>query len=205
MTVDSNRTSLSGEINRLLEENVEVFILGIEDFRTAISAIFSQDPEVAQYALQLTDECSARVDQLRRQTVGVLAQWAPKGDALHQVLSIDRIAAESVAISEHCRRIAEHALALHGAADQYFAIVHQRAAEVFLSLVQQIYVGLRGCLALTSLRDRALAERIIAEDAHVHHLQQMLTERIEQVSFAMPQHAGELRHLVDIVQACRQI
>jgi hypothetical protein len=205
MSDDNGGTPFSVDLHRLLEENAEVFILGIEVFRTAVSAVFSQDPVVAQYAMQLTDECVARIDQLRRQTVGMLAQWTPKGAALQQVLSIDRTAAESMTISQCSKGIAEHALALRGAADQNFALVHQRAAEVFLSLVQQIYFGLRGCLALTSTRDRALAERVIAEDTRVHQLQQMLAERIEQVSFAVPQHAGELRHLGEIVQACRQI
>lgn len=205
MSDESDRVPFATALNHLLEESAEVFILGIEVFRTAISGVFSQDPEVAQCAMELTDECTARAEQLRRQTVGMLAQWVPQGAALNRVLSIDRIAEESVAISRQSQHIADHSLALRGTADQCFLLVHQRASEVFLSLVQQVYIGLRGCLALTSLSDRALAERVIAEDAQVHHLEQMLTRRIEQVSSAMPQHAGELGHLVNIVQACRQI
>jgi hypothetical protein len=202
---DSNRGPLTAEMDRLLEEDSEVFILSIEAFKTAISAVFSPDPEIAYHAMQLTEECVARGDQLRRDTVAVLAQWTPKGDDLRRVVDIDRTAAESIVISQHGKHIGEHALALHGAADQYFALVHQQASEVFLSLVQQVYFGLRGCLVLTSARDHALASRVIAEDTRIHHWQQMLTERIEQVSFNLPQHATELRHLVEIVQACRQI
>jgi hypothetical protein len=205
MSDDHDHMPFATDLHRLLEENAEIFILGIEVFRTAVSALFSQDPLVAQFAIQMTDNCAARINQLRRETVGVLAQWTPKGAALQQILRIERTAAESMTISQCSRDIADHALALQGAADQHFALVHQRAAEVFLSLVQQIYFGLRGCLALTSTRDRALAERVIAEDGRVHQLQQMLSERIQQIAFAVPQHATELRHLGDIVEACRQI
>jgi phosphate uptake regulator len=192
-------------LDRLLEEDSEVFILGIEVFKTAISAVFSPDPEIAEYALQLNDECAARGDQLRRATVAALARWTPKGDALRRIVDIGRTGAESMVIGQHGKHIAEHALALHGMADQYFTLVHEQASAVFLSLVQQVYYGLRGCLVLTSARDRALAARVIAEDARIHQWQQMLTERIEQVSYDMPQHAAAFRHLIEIVQACRQI
>jgi hypothetical protein len=205
MPEESNRDPFGVEMDRLLEEDSEVFILSIEVFKTAISAVYSPEPEIAAYAVQLTDECAARGDQLRRDTVGALARWTPKGDALRRIVDIGRTAAESVVISQHGNHIAEHALALQGLADQYFALVHQQASEVFLSLVQQVYYGLRGCLVLTSAHDRALASRVIAEDARIHQWQQMLTERIEQVSYAMPQHAMAFRHLVEIVQACRQI
>jgi phosphate uptake regulator len=205
MDVGSDQASFDAELSRLLEEGSEVFILSIEVFKTAISSIYSQDVEVAEYAMLLTDECNARGDQLRRQTVGLLAQFAPKGDALHRVVNIERTAAESLVICQHGRHIAEHAQALGGGADQYFALAHEQAPDVFLTLVQQVYIGLRGCLVLTSTRDQSLASRVIAEDAQIHHLQRMLTERIEQVSYEVPQHAVAFRHLVEIVQACRQI
>jgi phosphate uptake regulator len=205
MEMDSDQASFDAEMNRVLEEGSEVFILSIEVFKTAISSIFSPEQDVAEYAVQLADECNARGDQLRHQTVGLLAQWAPKGDALHRVVIVERTAAESLVICQHGRHIAERALALAGTADQYFALAHQQAPDVFLTLVQQVYIGLRGCLVLTSTRDQSLASRVIAEDAQIHHLQRMLTERLEQASFEVPQHAGQLRHLVEIVLACRQI
>ncbi|HEV2237472.1 MAG TPA: hypothetical protein VGR57_12490 [Ktedonobacterales bacterium] len=205
MVEPNNREPFAVELDRLIVEDSEVFIIAIEVFKTAISAVFSPDPEIAQYAMQLNDECAARGDQLRRDTVGALARWSPSGDALRRVVDIGRTAAESMVICQHGKHVAEHALALQGMADQYFAFVHPQASAVFLSLVQQVYYGLRGCLVLTSARDRALAARVIAEDARIHQWQQMLTERIEQVSFDLPQHASAFRHLVEIVQACRQI
>ncbi len=205
MEPDSNQAPYAAELRHLLEENAEVFILSIDAFKSAISALYSPDPEVAQYAMQVADDCVAKAGQLRRQTIGVLAQWTPTGEALRHVLSIERTAAESVAISQDSKQIAQHVLALRGAADQYFAVVHERASEVFLSLVQQVYFGLRGCLALTSMRDRALATRVVEEDVNVRHFQQMLIERIEQVSLAVPQHASGLSHLAAIVHACGQI
>jgi phosphate uptake regulator len=205
MAEGSNRDPFASEIGRLREEDSEVFILSIEVFKTAISAVYSPDAEIAQYALQLHDTCVARGEQLRRDTIAVLAQWTPKGDALRQVVDIGRTAAESLVICQHGKHIAVRALALNGMADHFFALVHQQASEVFLSLVQQVYFGLRGCLVLTSARDQSLASRVIAEDTHIHRWQQMLSERIEQMSYTLPQHATELRHLVEIVQACRQI
>ncbi len=193
------------EAARLAEEVTELCILAIEVFKNAVAALFESEPDIAHSAMQTAEECTASARHIHHNAVGMLVRWTPIGDNLRRIVDLQRAASEGARISDYGKRLAEHARALGGTAEHELAAVHKQAPDLLVQLIRQVYVALRGCLVLTSTHDRVLAARLIAEDAQLKHLHQMLTATIERAIASQPQRAASLGHITQILWECRQI
>jgi hypothetical protein len=199
------RDEFTADVAHLAEEVAELCIRGIEVFKTAAAALFDVDPLVAEAALELARASFHAAGAAHQKAIGVLARWAPTGDDLRRVVDLQRAGSHCARIAEHGGRAAEHARLLQAPAELTLRLVDPRAPDLTLRLVRQVYVALRGCLLLTATRERAIARRLVAEDAELERLHHELQHLLEAAIAGYPQFATTLQRLQLIAAEYRSI
>lgn len=206
MPQDAGQASTcADDVAILAEEVAESCILAIEVFKHAAALLFGPDRDVANHAIQTADTCASISRGIHSSAVNLLARWAPTGDDLRRIVDLQRAAAACARIAEHGQRVAQHALALPNSAEQELALIGGNAPDVLARLVRQVYVALRGCLLLVTTRERALARRLISEDAELDRLHQILKLAIDHAVSLRPQSSPTLHRVLFVLAELRQM
>jgi phosphate uptake regulator len=195
------------ELASLAEEVTELGILAVDAFKNAAATLFAPDPAVAYAAVQLATQSAATYQAIHRKTISMLARWAPAGDDLRRVVDLQRTALEWARIAEHGQRTAGHGagFADTGTAEEILHWADAQAADTLVGLVRQVYVLLRGCLLLSATRDRALARRLVVEDAELERLYRQLKDVLERAIGTQPQRALPFHRLLFVLAELEQI
>lgn len=198
-------TTCADELALLSEEVAELCILAIEVFQHAAAVLFSPDPDVANHAIQTSEHCAESARNIHVAAVNLLARWAPTGDDLRRIVDLQRAASACARIAAHGQHAAQHALALPTSAEHELALAGAEAPDLFVRLVRQVYVALRGCLLLITTRERPLARRLIAEDAELERMHQVLTTMLDHAVGAQPQRSPSFHRILFVLSELRQM
>lgn len=197
--------TLADETAALAEEVTELGILAVDVFKTAAAMLFAPDPDVAHAAVRLAAQSAICYQDVHQRAVALLARWSPFGEELRRVVDLQRTATECARIAEHGERIAERALALPAGAEEALTLIDARAASMLVGLIRQVWVLLRGCLLLIATRDRAVARRLVVEDAELERLYQQLKGLIERGITTRPRQAPPLHSLLNVLAELEEI
>lgn len=189
----------------LAEEVTELAILVQEIFKNAAAALFGPEGDAAHTAIQTANQGTRVHQAIHHKIISMLARWAPTGDDLSHLVTLQRTASECAHILDHGRRIAEHALALGGITEQQLSLASDRAAAAMVSLVRQVYVLLRGCIILITTGDRTLAQRLVTEAEALDRLAAPLTSDLDHAIAAHPQRALPFHRLLFMLGELRAI
>lgn len=154
----------------LADETTEIGIVAEDAFKNACAALYGEEPDAAWIAIENERLASQQFRQVHQKALAVLARQAPPGDTRRRILELQQYAAEFARIAEDAKAVAEQALALGGAGETLLLRAGGDAPMLFVQIVRQAYIQVRGCVIATTTRDTALARRLIAEDAELDRL-----------------------------------
>jgi phosphate uptake regulator len=208
-TGDASDSDSAGEyaeaMDGIAREVTELGMLAMDAFKYAAAALFDPDSEVIQSALAASTASADLTVAVHQNAVGALARFAPAGAALRALVALQRAAAEYARMAGHARQVAECAGALAGSAEVELAHLAPAAPRLLAGLVHQGYIALRGCLILPATGDRALARRIMAEDAEMERLYVALRNLLNRGIAGQPGRAAALQNLARAANGLRQI
>jgi phosphate uptake regulator len=187
---------LEDELGSLAEETTELGLFAEDTFKNATAALYEQ-PTAAAHIVLDTERVSVRVYlSLNQKALAIVGWYRPLGDDLRRVVELQQIAAELARIAEDSRHIAEHALALDGTSEMELSRAHPKAADLLLRMVRQTFVEVRGCIILTTTRDKTLARRLLREDSALDVLFAAFRRVLDEAVRANPRGAAPLQRLL---------
>lgn len=195
----------AAEVEQLSQQVTELGVLAMETFKCAAAALFGPEPEAAHSAIAAAAANASVATDIHQKAVTLLARWTPTGPALQAIVNLQRTASECARMADHARRIAQAALPLSGNAEQELKRLAPDGPHLLAGLVRQGYIILRGCLILLAKQDRALARRVLAEDAELDRHYRVLASLLERAIASQPQRATPLHHLAFAAAEMRKI
>lgn len=201
----THQGTYADEVTLLGEQVAELGILAMEAFKNAAATLFEPEPLVANSSVQAALACSVAIRPIYRSAITLLARWAPRDTDLAHLMSLQRTAAAYAQIADHSRRAAEQVLSANHAFEHELELIHQQAPDLLVGLVRQVYVALRGSLVVTTTRNRAIARRLIIDDAEIDRLHRALQAMLEHAVDRQPHRAATLHQLHSVLVQMRQI
>ncbi len=184
------------ELGNLAEETTELGILAEEIFKNAAAAVHERDHHAAWSALESQRVCAQTYLGIHQKSLVLLARNGLTGDDMRRVVELQQIAAEFARIGDNGRLIAEQALALGGAAEPELLRAGGDVPALFMQIVRQAYIEVRGSVIASTTRDTALARRLAAEDSELDRLFLSFKSAINQAIAANPRSAFSLHRLL---------
>ena len=162
--------AIKDAIKHLAEETTELGILAEDAFKNAAAALYGPEADAAYIAIENHHICMQSWQSIHQVSLDLLSRSAGQPDCMRQVIELQRIAPEFLRVAEDARAIAEHALALGGRGEMYLRRADPDAAGLFLEVVRQAYIQVRGCVIAATTHDTAIARRLIVEDGELDRL-----------------------------------
>ena len=162
--------SIEDEIAGLTEETTELAILAEDAFKNAAAALYSQEQDAAFIAMDHERACAQMARAIHSRALALLAWHLPAGDDMRRVLELQQIAGEFARVADNARVIAEQALQLAGMGEMLLLSAAGDAPLLLVQLVRQAYIEVRGSVIATTIRDTAIARRLISEDGELDRL-----------------------------------
>lgn len=160
--------AVADDLDALAEETTELGLLAEDIFKNAsASLLIGYEPDAARSAIEHAHICTQMYRALHRRSLELLGQHLASGENIRPIAEVQQIAAEFARIADAGRQLAEHALALGGAADAHLLLAGGDAPLILVQLVRQAYIEIRGCVIAATTRDTVLAKRLIAEDGEL--------------------------------------
>ncbi len=193
------------ELQRLADAAAELGVSVGEMFRNAAAALFEPGREAGQSALRDDHIIRQLVTTFRQESLIALRRYNPVGDQLRRVVELQQFVGEFGSIGERAASIAQHALALGGAAERALGRVSPDAPAYMQQIIYQAYVEMRGCLIVSAARDTEKARRVILENAELHRYYHALKRQLDAAIQADPREALPLHRLLLVATRLAEI
>lgn len=205
MAVQAGREDQFEEEARVLsDDTTELGIIVSDIFKDAAAALFDRNADIAQHALQAEQWSKQMANHLRHESLSLLRRYVPNGDTLRRVVEMQQFASEYVHMAEHAHSIAEHALALGGAAER--TLTHIEHADPLLrTLIYRAFVEVRGSVIVCASRDAATARRVVEADADLTGAYLTFKALLDAAIQRDPQHALPLHRLLFVAARLQEI
>lgn len=161
---------IEDELGGLGDETTEIGIIAEDAFKNASAALYGEEPDAAWIAIENERVAAQRFQALHQKALALLGRHIPSGETMRRVIELQQVAAEFARIAEDAKSIAEQALALGGTGEAQLLRAGGDAPILFVQIVRQAYVQVRGCVIATTTRDTALARRLLHEDDELDRL-----------------------------------
>lgn len=185
----------SDALGTLYEAATELGVVAEDIFKSATAALYEPYAVRIRPIAEAERQCVQMQYDNHQRALGLLAQWGPEGDHLRTVIALQQISLGFVRIAHDGRQIAELAVALKGNAGMLLAQASDDGS-LLLHLIRQTYVEVRGGILAVTLRDPAIARRVVAEDATLDSLFLDFKSRLDQAIIMHPRAAGSLQRLL---------
>lgn len=208
---DSTRrwTTINEQIERLAEDTTELGILAEDAFKNAAAALYGAEADAAHIAASIAAEnyqmCAQSRQVIHQQALNLLTHVDIQPEMMRRVVEIQRIASEFMRIAEAARALAGQALALGGRGDMYLRRAGDTVPHLFLQVVRQAYIEVRGCVIATTTHDTAIARRLISEDGELDRLFLVLKRTLENAIAADPSLAPAWHRILLIAVRLEEI
>jgi phosphate transport system protein len=188
--------ALENEIASLADEITELGLLAEDAFKNAAAALYGQDQTAGSIALESEQACTQGFQMIHQKALMLLTQHRPTGDELRRIVELQQTASDFSRVATDARHIAEQAVALAGMAELFLHRAGDHMPALFLQIVRQAYVEIRGCVIATTTRDTALARRLISEDGELDRLFLEFKAAVAGAILAEPRLGASLNRLV---------
>lgn len=179
----------------LYEAATELGVVAEDIFKNATAALYEPYVESMRRIAEAERQCVQMQYDIHQRALGLLAEWGAEGDHLRAIIALQQISLGFVRIAHDGRQIAELAQALMG--DAGALMVHAGDdGSLLLHLIRQTYVEVRGGILAVTLRDPAIARRVVAEDAALDGLFLIFKSMLDQAILANPRAAAPLQRLL---------
>lgn len=158
------------ELRGLADETTEIGIVAEDAFKNASAALYGEEPDAAWIAIENERVAAQQFRAVHQKALALLGRHMPTGDTMRRVIELQQFAGEFARIAEDAKSIAEQALALSGTGEAQLLRAGGDAAILFVQIVRQAYIQVRGCVIATTTGDTALARRLISEDVELDRL-----------------------------------
>lgn len=158
------------ELRDLADETTEIGIIAEDAFKNASAALYGQEPDAAWIAVENERVAAQQFRLVHQKALAILGRYVQASSAMRRVLELQQFASEFVRIAADAKAIAEHALALGGTGEALLLRAGGDASMLFVQIVRQAYIEVRGSVIATTTRDTTLARRLIAEDGDLDRL-----------------------------------
>jgi phosphate uptake regulator len=202
---EDRRNTLLTHIALVTEQVTELCMLTVEAFKNCAACLFGPEHAVALAAIQLADQCIRMAPSIHRETVTVLALWAPQEDTLRGIIRLERTSTECASIATHVRQIAGTAMSLSVPAERILHQLDAQAAATLAAIVHHVYVSLRGCLLVVATNDQNIARHIVAERKEVDGLVHVLQETARRTAVVVSRRIVDLDTVLSVVTELSQI
>jgi len=184
------------ELGRLGDDTAELSLLAEDTFKNAAAALYVPDSGAARGVADAAEDCTRLFYALNQRALSILALATPSSDTMRRVVELQHVAAEFARIGDHCREIAEQALALAGSAEDDLSVLGSDAPNLLIQMLRQTYIEVRACVVATTTRDTAMARRIISEDGELQRLYLLYKGMLERSIALNPRNAARLSRLL---------
>lgn len=182
-------------LGALYEAATELGVAAEGIFKTATGALYEPYIASMQGIADAERECVQMQYDIHRQALSLLAEWGVDGEHLRMIVALQQISQGFVRVAHDGRRIAELAHALLGEANVLLAYAGDDGS-LLLHLIRQTYVEVRGGVLAVTLRDAAIARRVVAEDATLDSYFRAFKRLLDQAILANPHAAAPLQRLL---------
>lgn len=196
MTETSDDTYIDNDaLGALYEAATELGVAAEGIFKTATGALYEPYIEKTQGIADAERQCMQMQYDIHRQALSLLAEWGVEGEHLRTIVALQQISQGFVRVAHDGRRIAELAQALVGEANALLAYAGDDGT-LLLDLIRQTYVEVRGGVLAVTLRDPAIARRVVAEDATLDRYFLTYKDLLDQAILANARSAAPLQRLL---------
>ncbi len=196
MTETSDDTYIYNDaLGALYEAATELGIAAEGIFKTATGALYEPSIETTQGIADAERQCVQMQYDIHRQALSLLADWGVEGEHLRAIVTLQQISQGFVQVAHDGRRIAELAQALVGEANALLACAGDDGT-LLLELIRLTYVEVRGGVLAVTLRDPAIARRVVAEDATLDSYFLAYKDLLDQAILANTRSAAPLQRLL---------
>ncbi len=182
-------------LGALYEAATELGIAAEGIFKAATGALYEPYSEAMQDIADAERQCVQMQYDIHRQALNLLAEWGVEGEHLRAIVAVQQISQGFVRLARDGRRIAELAQALVGEANALLAYAGDDGA-LLLGLIRQTYVEVRGGVLAVTLRDPAIARRVVAEDATLDSYFLTYKDLLDQAILANSRSVAPLQRLL---------
>jgi phosphate uptake regulator len=183
-------------IGTLADETAELGVFAEEIFKGAAAALFEQPEAAARVALETERACQQIYHRVHQQSLSVLAWYQPEPEEMRRVVALQHISAELARIGIAGRRIAEQALYLRGHGEAALRAIGGPAPLLLPQLIRLTYHEVRGCVVLTTTRNKALARRLSAADRDLDRTYLAYKAALDEAIQHHPRSAAPLQRLL---------
>jgi hypothetical protein len=201
----THQGTFADEVTHLGEEVAELGILAMEAFKNVAATLFEPEPLVADSAVQAALSSTLAAQSIHQSAIAILARWAPRNADLARLMRLQRTATAYAQIADHSRRAVEQTMSADRTFEHELQLTQHQAPDLLAGLVRQVYVALRGSLVVTTTQNRAIARRLIVEDAELDRLYKTLHAMLERAVDRQPHRAVTLHRLEAVLAQMRQI
>lgn len=161
---------IEDELRDLEDETTEIGIVAEDAFKNASAALYGEEPDAAWIAIENERIAAQQFRAVHQKALALLSRQVMSGDPMHRIIVLQQFASEFARIAQDAKAIAEQALALGGAGETLLLSAGGDAPILFVQIVRQAYIQVRGCVIATTTWDTALARRLIVEDGELDGL-----------------------------------
>lgn len=192
----SDDTYSNGDVLGALYEAVtELGVVSEDIFKSATTTLYEPYAGNIRNITAAERQCVQMQYDIHQRALGLLGEWGAEGDHLRTIIALQQISLGFVRIAYDGRQIAELALALRGDVSALLARVEDDGS-LMLHLIRQTYVEVRGGVLAVTLRDPAIARRVVAEDATLDNLFLVFKSMLDQAILANPRTGAALQRLM---------
>jgi phosphate transport system protein len=134
-----------------------------EQFADALNALFRRDVELAAAVRRRDDEVDDLEMQVDRQCERILALHHPVADELRMIITAVKINTDLERVGDHCKNIAKNTAYVVDAPAALQSTQLQAMSDAARGMFREVYDAYLS-------RDRARAERVLAQDSEVDRL-----------------------------------
>ena len=173
----------------------ELGVVAEDIFKNAATALYAPQIAIIQGITEAESQCVQMQYDIHRQALGLLAAWGAEGERLRMVIAVQQVSLAFVRIAHDGRQIAELALALMGEVGALLAYAGDDGS-LLQQLIRQTYVEVRGGVLAVTLRDAAMARRVVAEDTRLDGLFLAFKSLLDSAILTNPRAAAPLQRLL---------
>lgn len=173
----------------------ELGVVAEDIFKNAATALYEPQIAIIQGITEAESQCVQMQYDIHRQALGLLAAWGAEGERLRMVIAVQQVSLAFVRIAHDGRQIAELALALMGEVGALLAYAGDDGS-LLQQLIRQTYVEVRGGVLAVTLRDAAMARRVVAEDTRLDGLFLAFKSLLDSAILTNPRAAAPLQRLL---------
>ncbi|HEX8034608.1 MAG TPA: hypothetical protein VF510_12210 [Ktedonobacterales bacterium] len=182
-------------LGALYEAATEIGVVAEDIFKNATAALYAPYAESIRSIAEAERHCAQMQYDNHQRVLGLLAACGAEGEHLRSIIALQQISLGFARIAYDGRQIAELSLALMGDASELLAQAGDDGS-LLLHLIRQTYVEVRGGVLAVTLRDPAIARRVVAEDAALDGLFLIFKSMLDRAILSNPRAAAPLQRLL---------